>query len=140
MNRSAHPMYSIWRQMIDRCENPRNRKWEDYGGRGVQVCEEWHDFWTFLRDVGERPEGTYPSGRARWELDRIDNDGDYEPSNVKWSTRREQLLNRRSKITHCPRGHDYAETAYTNSSGWRECLLCKRERGAAYMRRKRSGE
>jgi hypothetical protein len=73
--------------MRRRCENPGNKQYKDYGGRGIMVCERWHRFENFLADVGERPAGL--------SLDRIDNDGNYEPGNVRWSTRSEQSLNKR---------------------------------------------
>lgn len=80
------PEYATWRSMIQRCENPKNRKWHRYGGRGVQVCEAWRsDFRTFLRDMGPRPEGM--------SLERQDNNLGYEPGNCKWVTSSEQNRN-----------------------------------------------
>lgn len=82
--------------MIQRCTNENNKSYPHYGGRGISVCEEWrNDFWAFVADVGDRPEGTYPSGFPLYTLERIDNDGNYEPNNVKWATRTDQNKNRR---------------------------------------------
>lgn len=86
-NRHTRTYYS-WRSMIRRCGNPQDANWENYGGRGIGVCEEWLTFEGFLRDMGEMPEGL--------TLGRIKNDGDYEPSNCEWQTRQEQNRNKRN--------------------------------------------
>ena len=92
----SHPLYEIYIEMIARCERPAHVRYKDYGGRGLSVHPEWrNDFWAFVRDVGERPEGKTPSGKAYWQLDRIDNDGNYEPGNVRWATPSEQARNKR---------------------------------------------
>lgn len=79
--------YRIWIQMRARCNNPRNQAYKNYGGRGIQVCDRWADFFAFLQDMGLKPEGK--------SLDRINNDGNYEPSNCRWADRITQRHNSR---------------------------------------------
>lgn len=77
--------------MIDRCHNPANPQFKDYGGRGVTVCQRWLDSpAAFIGDIGPRPAGM--------TLDRIDNGKGYEPGNVRWATRAEQQRNRRTNV------------------------------------------
>lgn len=80
--------YKTWLSMKARCENPRSQNYKYYGGRGIEICARWSsNFEEFLADMGDRPEGK--------SLDRIDPDGDYEPGNCRWATRKEQRVNRR---------------------------------------------
>jgi hypothetical protein len=81
--------YQSWKGMKARCFNPRDRAYPDYGGRGITVCERWLIFENFYADMGERPPGM--------SLDRINNDGNYEPGNCRWATVAEQLANRRPR-------------------------------------------
>ncbi len=86
-NGKVSPTYQSWRDMKQRCQNVNCKNYEDYGGRGVKVCERWQDFTNFLADMGEKPEGL--------TLDRIDYNSDYEPNNCRWATRKEQRRNQR---------------------------------------------
>lgn len=83
--------YRCWVNMRERCRNKTCHAFKDYGGRGIRVCDQWNEsFESFLSDMGEPPIGL--------ELDRINNDGDYEPSNCRWATVRQQSNNRRGNV------------------------------------------
>ena len=88
---SQTKIYKIWQGIIQRCENPNCKAYKDYGGRGIKVCERWYSFENFYEDMGNCPEDK--------SIDRIENDGDYELGNCKFSTSLEQANNRRS-ISH----------------------------------------
>lgn len=86
------PTYRSWRTMLNRCQNPGHEQYKDYGGRGIKVCDRWLSFENFLEDMGERPEGM--------TLDREDKEKDYEPSNCRWATWKEQAREKRVLFTH----------------------------------------
>jgi hypothetical protein len=90
--------YRTWSSMISRCSNPNDLCWPDYGMRGIIVCERWKTFENFFADMGKRPKGTSEGGRSLYSLDRIDNDGNYEPGNCRWATSKEQNRNRRANV------------------------------------------
>lgn len=81
------PEHRVWVSMRNRCNNPRNYDYPSYGGRGIRVCGRWDDFCLFLADMGPRPTPSH-------SIDRIDNDGAYEPSNCRWATHKQQMRNR----------------------------------------------
>jgi hypothetical protein len=76
--------------MLERCIDPKNKSYPNYGGRGITVCARWFVFELFLEDMGMKPTPEH-------SLDRINNDGNYEPSNVRWATRKEQAANKRPR-------------------------------------------
>jgi len=82
---SRTPTHNSWRGMIARCNDPKHDYYRLYGGRGISVCERWLQFDNFYFDMGEKPEGA--------SLDRINNNGNYEPSNCRWATKKEQARN-----------------------------------------------
>ena len=125
--------YGRWYRMVDRCTNPENAAWSRYGGRGITVCERWLDFVTYYQDTGDAPDGM--------TLDRVDNNGNYSPNNVRWATPKAQRANQeydhmRIK-TECKNGHPFnAENTHVDSRGWRTCRAC----GRAKMARRRAAK
>ena len=94
---SKTPLYRVWKGMRKRCLNPKEPGFHNYGGRGVSVCNRWNEFANFDKDMGS----SY--GRGMF-IERIDNDGNYEPKNCRWATRKEQNRNKRDTIYLTYRG------------------------------------
>lgn len=99
-------LWGRWAAMMQRCTNPKDKYYKNYGGRGIKVCDRWRKFKHFAEDMGEPP-------FAGATLERRDNNGDYEPGNCCWATRQDQMNNTRSnrRITHGGASRTIAEWA-----------------------------
>ena len=107
-----HPLYHCWYNMLDRCYDKTNKQWSGYGGRGIEVCEEWRGpdgLANFVADMVECPPGH--------SIDRIDNDGSYCKANCRWTTRKEQQRNRRNSATITHAGRTGTIAAWAEWSG-----------------------
>lgn len=100
---SESPEYFAWISAMKRCNQRSHKQWSDYGGRGITFCKRWHDFNMFFLDMGKKPS-------PKHSIDRIDNDGNYEPSNCRWATNSEQKRNTRNSYWWFVDGKRY-ETA-----------------------------
>lgn len=89
--KSKSKAYSSWSGIIQRTTNEKDKRFKDYGGRGIEVCERWRTFENFLADIGEPPSPQH-------SVDRINNNGNYEPSNCRWATPKEQANNKKDTI------------------------------------------
>ncbi len=98
------PEYDAWSNMKRRCCSENGRDYKNYGGRGISVCDRWlNSFENFYADMGLKPSPDH-------SIDRIDNDGNYEPNNCRWATAEEQSNNRRNIVRYSYNGGDYTYT------------------------------
>lgn len=120
---TGSPEYAAWKAMKYRCYDQNNIGYKYYGARGIIVCDRWLKFVNFYNDMGPRP--------SNWHsLDRIDNDGNYEPNNCRWATDKQQAYNKRHvNKTHCLRGHVFeGDNYYIRADGYRTCAICENVR------------
>jgi hypothetical protein len=106
---TARKEKAAWQNMLNRCRNPRTEDWPNYGGRGIRVCDRWRSWAAFIADVGMAPSPAHT-------LDRIENDGNYEPGNVRWTLDAVQRFNRRE---HSPQ---QARPRSNGAAVWRRAV------------------
>lgn len=128
---AEYPEVRIWRGMLKRCNNKKDRSYSRYGGRGIRVCERWHDFFKFIEDMGRRPSQDL-------SLDRIDNNGNYEPNNCRWATATQQSQNRRGTVKLTVNGVEKTVKEWSRELGIKYTgIMARRRRGddkaAAYI-------
>lgn len=118
--RKQMPEYTSWLNMKSRCGNPKNHRYYRYGGRGIKVCDEWlNSYKSFLSDVGRKPTPAHT-------LDRINNDGNYEPGNVRWATDEEQKNNRSDNKILAYHGKTLTIAQWSRVIGISNCMLWTR--------------
>lgn len=119
--------YQSWHAARRRCNSSKNTRYKDYGGRGIKMCARWDDFALFLEDMGARPEGT--------SLDRIDNNGNYEPGNCRWATEAAQKRNMRVNQWVIFKGRRLTITDVASELGQHQTTIIKaaQRRGLTYQ-------
>ena len=131
--RKSHYLYKHWRSLIDRTTVKRHTSYKNYGGRGIKVCNDWRfNFWQFVKDI----ESLGPKPKEFYTLDRIDNNGNYELSNVRWAHPSDQNMNQRlhkdntSGIRGLSRTKENTWKADRQYKGVRYCKTFKRREDA----------
>lgn len=127
VHRKLTTEYSIWGKILDRCNNPRNKQYPRYGGRGISVCKRWYKFENFLEDMSKRP--------SNFNIDRINNNGNYCKRNCRWASKRLSALNRENSISIRYRGQTKYLTEwadYLNIPRW--VIYNRMRRGYSFKR------
>jgi hypothetical protein len=114
-----NPIYCLWINMLSRCERPKDGSYNRYGGRGITVCDQWHDWETFSEDA-------YVGWSEGLSFDRIDNNKGYSPDNCKWSTAKEQANNRRSNRVFTINGITKTMAQWIDFVGLKSSTVCQR--------------
>lgn len=121
---SKTPIYHVWAAMLARCANAKDLAYHNYGGRGISVCERWLKFENFIADMGQRPSDKH-------SIERINNNGNYEPTNCKWATKKEQCNNMRTNRILVFNGESKTISQWADSLGIsREAIYGRLKRGA----------
>jgi len=124
--RSQTSEICAWKNLKERCLNKKDKGYENYGGRGIKICDRWMKFENFYADMGDRPSDKH-------SIDRINNDGNYEPSNCKWSTRTEQNSNTRRNRYYTYGGETLTIMQWGRKLGFNPGMLKSRiKRGASF--------
>lgn len=122
MGNKQHPLYQTWKGMKKRCSNPREPGYRRYGGRGIRVCARWrNNFAAFVEDMGPKPSSQH-------SLDRIDNNGDYEPENCRWASPQQQARNMRSSKRLTFKGETLTQAEWAERYGISQQRLHQRLR------------
>jgi hypothetical protein len=123
--KTKSPEWNSWTNMKTRCLNPSRHNFDRYGGRGIKVCERWlNSFENFYEDMGERPEG--------YSIERINNNGDYDPSNCRWATNTEQCNNKRTSVLLEYAGIIMTRKQLSDKIGIRYSVLRNKKYSAAF--------
>ncbi len=109
-------MYCSWKGMLMRCYNVKGRDYSAWGGRGIRVCERWHQYIGFLEDMG-------PTWRRGLSIERLDNNGDYTPENCIWATMAQQANNRRNTVNITVDGVTLTATQWERRLGFRPTTI-----------------
>lgn len=104
------PTYRSWSSMMTRCNNKKCHAYQSYGGRGIKVHHEWYSFETFIKDVGIRP-------GLEFSIERINNDGNYEPGNVRWADKNTQANNTRKSVRFTHNGKTQTSLEWAKEAG-----------------------
>lgn len=114
------PEYRAWKRIKNKCTNPKHQDYKNYGGRGIKMCKRWQkSYLAFLKDVGRRPS-------PELQTERVNNNGDYKPSNVVWGTRIQQARNKRSNVFLTFNGVRKTMAEWSYDTGISYCIFVKR--------------
>ena len=118
-------LYGVWGSMLSRCNNPNHHLYKNYGGRGIKVCKEWNDFSAF-REWAIKNGYVEGENRRQCSIDRIDVNGNYEPSNCRWATAETQMNNRRVNVSLTYGGETKTLSQWAKALGINYSTICSR--------------